>query len=61
MGGDVPLARLHVLSDRTIYLMRMMAIVTDGQPGALWIMRAMHAVPSLAPIRLASHNYVATS
>lgn len=50
---------LEVLADRTIDLLRTMAIVTDGQAGALWIMRAMHAVPSLAPIRLASHNYVA--
>ena len=50
---------LDTLSDRVIDLMRTMADITDGQPGSLWIMRAMHAVPSLAPIRLASHRYVA--
>lgn len=50
---------LGVMSDRIIDLMRTMADVTGGQPGALWIMRAMHAVPALAPIRLASHRYVA--
>jgi len=52
-------AGLDVIADKVIDLMRTMAVITDGQPGSLWIMRAMHAVPTLAPIRLASHNYVA--
>lgn len=50
---------LDVMADRIIELLQTMAVTTDAQPGSLWIMRAMHAVPSLAPIRLRSHNFVA--
>lgn len=32
--------------------------VTAEMPGAVWIMRALRAVPSLSEIRLASHNEV---
>ncbi|WNO53865.1 TetR/AcrR family transcriptional regulator [Stakelama saccharophila] len=50
---------LEVLSDKILELMQAMAVITGGQPGAMWIMRALRAVPSLAPLRLYSHNYVA--
>jgi AcrR family transcriptional regulator len=39
-------------------LVREMDTITRGQPGAIWIMRALRAVPKLSHIRLASHNYV---
>ncbi len=51
-------AGLEVLADRTIDLLREMHAITGSEPGALWIMRALHAVPSLTPIRLASHHFV---
>jgi AcrR family transcriptional regulator len=39
-------------------LIRDMDSITASQPGSIWIMRALRAVPSLAHIRLASHNHV---
>lgn len=33
--------------------------VTREIPAAVWIMRAMHAVPALQQVRLDSHNFVA--
>jgi len=50
---------LEVLSDKVLELLRTMHAITGAQPGAMWIMRALRAVPSLTPIRLYSHNYVA--
>jgi AcrR family transcriptional regulator len=52
-------AGLEVLADRTLDLIRAMHRITGSEPGALWIMRALHAVPSLTHIRLISHNMVA--
>jgi AcrR family transcriptional regulator len=49
---------LERIAGGVIDLLREMDAITSGQPGALWIMRALRAVPRLAPIRLASHNYV---
>ncbi len=51
-------AGLAVLADRTIDLLRDMHAITSSEPGALWIMRSLHAVPNLTPIRLFSHNLV---
>lgn len=51
-------AGLDVLGEKIIELMREMDRITGSQPGALWIMRALRAVPSLTHIRLISHNYV---
>ena len=51
-------AGLAVLADRTIDLLREMHAITGSEPGALWIMRALHAVPNLTPIRLDSHRFV---
>jgi hypothetical protein len=48
-----------VLADKTVELLRMMHAITSSEPGALWIMRSLHAVPSLTHIRLQSHNFVA--
>ncbi len=52
-------AGLEMVAEKVIELLREMDAITSAQPGALWIMRALRAVPKLAPIRLASHNYVA--
>lgn len=52
-------AGLEVLADRTIDLLRDMHAITGGEPGALWIMRSLRAVPNLTHIRLFSHNLVA--
>ncbi len=51
-------ARLDELADRTIELLREMHAITGSEPGALWIMRSLHAVPNLTHIRLLSHNMV---
>lgn len=51
-------AGLAVLADRTVELLREMHAITSAEPGALWIMRSLHAVPNLTPIRLFSHNLV---
>lgn len=52
-------AGLDVIADKVVELMRDLHIVTAGTPGALWTMRALHAMPSLTQVRLGSHNYVA--
>jgi AcrR family transcriptional regulator len=46
------------LVSRVSDLVREMDEITRGQPGSIWIIRALRAVPSLSHIRLASHNYV---
>jgi AcrR family transcriptional regulator len=51
-------AGLATLADRTIDLLREMHAITSAEPGALWIMRSLHAVPNLTHIRLFSHNLV---
>lgn len=39
-------------------LLRDTAKVTDSEPGAIWILRALHASPKLIHIRVESHRYV---
>ncbi|MEG3176679.1 TetR/AcrR family transcriptional regulator [Sphingomonas sp. RB3P16] len=51
-------AGYDVLVDHIEDLVREMDAITCQQPGAIWIMRALRAVPSLAHIRLASHHFV---
>lgn len=52
-------AGLDILADKIVELLRTMHEITSSEPGALWIMRSLHAVPSLTHIRLHSHNLVA--
>jgi AcrR family transcriptional regulator len=46
------------LTARLPDLFRQTALVTDAEPGGVWIERALRAVPQLAPIRIASHRHV---
>lgn len=46
------------LRDNIEELLRDTAAVTASEPGAIWILRALHATPRLAHIRLESHRYV---
>ena len=39
-------------------LLRDTAAVTQSEPGAVWILRALHASPQLVHVRLESHRYV---
>ncbi len=39
-------------------LLRETAAVTRAEPGAVWILRALHATPRLVHIRLESHRHV---
>lgn len=39
-------------------LLRETAAVTQAEPGAVWILRALHASPQLVHIRLESHRHV---
>lgn len=50
---------LEVISARIVELLRAMHTLTGGAPEALWVMRALRAIPKLTHIRLSSHNYVA--
>ncbi|MDQ0252339.1 AcrR family transcriptional regulator [Sphingomonas kyeonggiensis] len=52
-------AGILVLSEKLLELLKTMHEITSSQPGAIWIMRALRSVPSMTPIRLYSHNYVA--
>jgi len=49
---------LDALSEGTEALLRATAEITDSEPGGVWILRAMRAVPQLAHVRLESHNEV---
>jgi hypothetical protein len=49
---------LDALAAGTEGLLRATAKVTDSEPGGVWILRAMRAVPQLAHVRLASHHEV---
>ncbi len=49
---------LDALSAGTEDLLRLTAKITDSEPGGVWILRAMRAVPQLAHVRLESHNEV---
>ena len=39
-------------------LIRDTAAVTQSEPGAVWILRALHATPQLVHVRLESHRHV---
>lgn len=41
------------------HLLRATADITDSEPGGVWILRALHAVPQLAHVRVDSHREVA--
>jgi AcrR family transcriptional regulator len=49
---------LNVLGDALEELMRATADVTAGEPGAIWILRALRAVPQLTHVRIESHRLV---
>ena len=49
---------LDALRDKTEELMLDNAEVTRAEPGAVWILRALHASPRLVHVRLESHRYV---
>lgn len=49
---------LYALAEGTEELLRATARITDSEPGGVWILRAMRAVPQLAHVRLESHNEV---
>ena len=46
------------LQDTIEELLRETAAVTDAEPGAVWILRALRASPQLIHIRIDSHRYV---
>lgn len=49
---------LEALSEHTEDLLRATADVTAGEPGAIWTLRALRAVPQLAHVRIESHRMV---
>jgi len=49
---------MDALSAHVIDLLRETAAVTASEPGAVWILRALHASPRLVHIRVESHRYV---
>jgi AcrR family transcriptional regulator len=49
---------LHAMSEATEELMRATAEVTAAEPGAVWTLRALRAVPQLAHVRIESHRLV---
>ena len=49
---------LVALTDSAEQLMRDTAAVTAAEPGAVWTLRALRAVPQLAHIRIESHREV---
>lgn len=49
---------LSALSDGVEQLLRATAAVTASEPGAIWTLRALRAVPQLAHVRIASHRLV---
>jgi AcrR family transcriptional regulator len=49
---------LAALGDGTEELLRATAAVTAAEPGAIWTLRALRAVPQLAHVRIASHRLV---
>jgi AcrR family transcriptional regulator len=46
------------LSAHVIDLLHDTAAVTASEPGAVWILRALHASPRLVHVRVESHRYV---
>lgn len=49
---------IAVMANHIGDLLSQNAAVTRGEPGAVWILRALHASPQLAHIRLESHRHV---
>jgi AcrR family transcriptional regulator len=49
---------LEAMAAHTEELLRRTAAVTASEPGAVWILRALRAVPQLAHVRLDSHRLV---
>jgi AcrR family transcriptional regulator len=49
---------IEALSDGVEELLRATADVTEGEPGAVWTLRALRAVPQLAHVRIESHRRV---
>jgi AcrR family transcriptional regulator len=49
---------LEALSEGLEGLLRATAEVTAAEPGAIWILRALRAVPQLAHVRITSHRMV---
>ncbi len=49
---------LAALGEGTEDLLRATAAVTAAEPGAIWTLRALRAVPQLAHVRIASHRLV---
>ena len=49
---------VDALRDGIEELQREAAAVTQSEPGAVWILRALHATPLLVHVRLESHRYV---
>jgi AcrR family transcriptional regulator len=49
---------VEALGDAVEELLRATAEVTSSEPGAVWTLRALRAVPQLAHVRIASHRLV---
>lgn len=49
---------VEALRDGIEELLHETAAVTQSEPGAVWILRALHATPQLVHVRLESHRYV---
>lgn len=49
---------IDALRDNIEELLHNTAAATRTEPGAVWILRALHASPQLAHVRLESHRYV---
>jgi AcrR family transcriptional regulator len=49
---------LEALGERVEDLLRVTADITDREPGGVWILRALRAVPQLAHVRVESHREV---
>lgn len=49
---------IEALADGVEGLLRATVEITDSEPGGVWILRALRAVPQLTHIRLESHNEV---
>uniref|UniRef100_UPI0035CC779E hypothetical protein n=1 Tax=uncultured Sphingomonas sp. TaxID=158754 RepID=UPI0035CC779E len=49
---------MAALRDGIEELLRETAVVTQSEPGAVWILRALHATPQLVHVRLESHRHV---
>lgn len=48
----------RAMNEATLELMRATAEATAAEPGALWTLRALRAVPQLAHVRIESHRQV---